>query len=153
MTLFATLPSFFVVWTLAAAPSAATARPRCYRQLGRRATLAMTQELCSRPLDADFTDADLSGGVHYRRPGVIRQGDAVPGAFGPGFPLGIARNQHLIAPGHLGGIRVAEHLGDGGLFSAILIGPFVHLASIEPIKRYAMTTVMRNDQVIMQICR
>ena len=60
----------------------------------------MTQDLCGRPLDADFADADLAGGIHYRRPGVIRQGDAVLGALGPGFSLGIAGNQHRIGPDH-----------------------------------------------------
>ena len=39
------------------------------------------------PLDAGLADADLS---HYRRPGIIRQGDAVPGAFGTHLPLGVA---------------------------------------------------------------
>src|SRR6186713_3287148 len=94
LTLFATLPSFFVVWTVVRTfvtmTSAATARRRCYREPGRSATYAMTQDLCGRPLDADFADADLAGGVHYRRPGVIRQGDAVFGALSACFPLGIA---------------------------------------------------------------
>src|SRR5437762_3237369 len=77
LTLFATLPSFFVVWTFVTTTSAATARSRYYCQPDRCATVAMTQDLCSRPLDADFADADLASGVHYRCPGIIRQGDAV----------------------------------------------------------------------------
>src|SRR5258707_11498900 len=50
-------------------------------------------------LDAHFADAYLARGVHYRRPGVVRQGDAVLGAFGTCLPLRIARNQHSIDAG------------------------------------------------------
>src|ERR1700731_1313932 len=35
------------------------------------------------PLDARLADADFAGGVHYRRPGIVRQGHAVFGAVGP----------------------------------------------------------------------
>src|SRR6266436_599674 len=41
------------------------------------------------PLDAHLAHADFAGGVHYRRPGIIRQGHAVFGAIGAHFPLGI----------------------------------------------------------------
>ena len=63
------------------------------------AALAMAA-LARRPLDTGFAYADFARSIHYRRPGVIRQGDAVPGALGPGFSLGIARNQHRIGPDH-----------------------------------------------------
>src|SRR5258708_20537757 len=51
------------------------------------------------PLDADFADADLAWGIHYRRPGVVRQGYPVFGALGAHFPLGIAGDQHRIDAG------------------------------------------------------
>src|SRR5581483_1674623 len=61
------------------------------------ASLAMTKpSLCRGPLDACFADAHFARGVHYRRPGIVRQGDAVSGALGAGFPLGIAGDQDLI---------------------------------------------------------
>src|SRR6476659_3729353 len=50
--------------------------------------------LADGPLNAHFADAHFARGVHYRRPGVVRQGDAAFGAFGARFPLRIARNQH-----------------------------------------------------------
>src|SRR6266566_2161725 len=56
--------------------------------------------LACRPLDAHFADADLARGAHYRRPGIIRQGDAVPGPLGAHFPLGIAGDQHGIHAGN-----------------------------------------------------
>src|SRR5277367_1661384 len=52
--------------------------------------------LADRPLDADLADADFARGVHYRRPGIVRQGYPVFGAFGAHFPLGIAGDQHTI---------------------------------------------------------
>src|ERR1700681_895717 len=52
-----------------------------------------------RPLYADLADADFAGGVHYRRPGVIRQGHPVFGAIGAHFPLGIAGDQHGVDAG------------------------------------------------------
>src|SRR6516162_1220853 len=52
-------------------------------------------ELARGPLNAHFADANLTRGVYYRRPGIVRQGDAVPGALGAHFALGIARDQHL----------------------------------------------------------
>src|SRR3954453_639825 len=52
------------------------------------------------PLDTHFADAYLACGIHYRRPGVVRQGDAVFGALGTGFSLRIARNQHGIDASH-----------------------------------------------------
>src|SRR3569832_982426 len=55
--------------------------------------------LADGPLDAHFADAYFACGIHYRRPGVVRQGDAVFGAFGAGFSLRIARNQHGIDAG------------------------------------------------------
>src|SRR6185312_6786606 len=55
--------------------------------------------LAGGPLDAHFADAYLARGIHYRRPGVVRQGDAVLGAFGTRLPFGIARNQHAIDAG------------------------------------------------------
>src|SRR6202166_1632262 len=61
--------------------------------------LAMTVQSLCRPLYAYFADADFAGGVHYRRPGVIRQGHAVFGAVGAHFPLGIAGDQHGIDAG------------------------------------------------------
>src|SRR4051794_23163108 len=51
-------------------------------------------------LDAHFADAYLARGIHYRRPGVVRQGDAVLGAFGTRLPLRIARNQDRIDAGN-----------------------------------------------------
>src|SRR6476469_2856870 len=59
--------------------------------------------LADGPLNAHFADAHFARGVHYRRPGVVRQGDAVLGAFGARFPLRIARNQH--------GITARDRLG------------------------------------------
>src|SRR4029077_17789509 len=50
--------------------------------------------LADGPLDAHFADAYLARGIYYRRPGVVRQGDAVPGAFSTHLPFRIARNQH-----------------------------------------------------------
>src|SRR5436309_7361276 len=47
-----------------------------------------------RLLNALFAHADFAGGIHYRRPGVVRQGYPVFGALGAHFPLGIAGNQH-----------------------------------------------------------
>src|SRR5215212_834019 len=51
------------------------------------------------PLDTDLADADFTGGVYYRRPGIVRQGHPVPGAIGTHFPLGITGNQHGIDAG------------------------------------------------------
>src|SRR5438132_11132925 len=83
LTLFATLPSFLLFGPCYLDRRHHDERrdsaTRCYREPGRRATLAMTQDLCGCQLDADFADADLAGGIHYCRPGVIRQGDAVSG--------------------------------------------------------------------------
>src|ERR1700712_2872207 len=60
-------------------------------QARRPRWLAMTTCKSLRsPLDADFADADFAGGVHYRRPGVIRQGHAIFAAIGARFALGIA---------------------------------------------------------------
>src|SRR3954470_21207969 len=56
--------------------------------------------LADGPLDAHFADAYLACGIHYRRPGVVRQGDAVFRALGTGFSLRIARNQHGIDASH-----------------------------------------------------
>src|ERR1700680_1150383 len=61
------------------------------------------------PLNAHLAHADFACGIHYRRPGVIRQGHAVPGAIGahPGF--GLARDQHGIdAGGRLGVLEIAD---------------------------------------------
>src|ERR1043165_1784802 len=52
--------------------------------------------LADGPLDAHFADAYLARGIHYRRPGVVRQGDAVLGPFSTHLPFRIARNQHGI---------------------------------------------------------
>jgi hypothetical protein len=38
------------------------------------AALAMTEKSCRSPPDTYLAYADLAGGVHYRRPGAIRQG-------------------------------------------------------------------------------
>src|SRR6478609_4763972 len=57
------------------------------------------ERLAHSPLNAHLADADFAGGIHYRRPGVIRQGHAVPGAIGAHFPLGIAGDQHGIDAG------------------------------------------------------
>src|SRR5215831_18899265 len=45
-------------------------------------------------LDARFADANLARGVHYCRPGIIRQGDALLGTLGACLPFGIAGDQH-----------------------------------------------------------
>src|SRR5580704_16589546 len=57
-------------------------------------------ESLRRTLDAHLADADFAGGIHYRRPGVVRQGHAVFGAIGAHFPFGIAGDQHGIDAGH-----------------------------------------------------
>src|ERR1700758_4674474 len=36
-----------------------------------------SKSLAHRALDVDLADADLARGVHYRRPGIVRQGDAI----------------------------------------------------------------------------
>jgi len=33
--------------------------------------------LADSPLDAHFADADFACGAHYRRPGIVKQGDSV----------------------------------------------------------------------------
>src|SRR5258708_10804290 len=52
------------------------------------------------PLYAHLAHADFAGGVHYRRPGIIRQGHPVFGAIGAHLPLGIAGDQHGIDAGN-----------------------------------------------------
>src|ERR1700751_1500955 len=36
-----------------------------------------SRRLAHRTLDTDFADADLARGIHYRRPGIVRQGHAI----------------------------------------------------------------------------
>src|ERR1700751_1542503 len=65
--------------------------------------------LARSPLDAHFTDAHFAGGVHYRRPGIVRQGDAVPGALGARLALGIAGDQHPLDAGDR--FRLSNEIG------------------------------------------
>src|SRR3569833_2866845 len=75
--------------------------------------LAMTTLQSGRPLNACLADANLARGIHYRRPGVVRQGYAVPGAIGPCHPFGIAGNEHLLATGdRLGSADAISVAGD-----------------------------------------
>src|SRR6476619_5395721 len=74
------------------------------RVFPRFCLLKCPSALAHSPLDAHLAHADFAGGIHYRCPGVVRQGHAVSGAIGAHFPLGIARDQHGIDAGHrLGG--------------------------------------------------
>src|SRR5438105_584197 len=52
------------------------------------------ERLTHSPLYTHLAHADVARGIHYRRPGIVRQGHAVFGALGahPGFRL--ARDQH-----------------------------------------------------------
>src|ERR1700757_3147777 len=48
---------------------------RCYVIAGNASLRSQGRcELCRCPLNADFADADFACGIHYRRPGVVRQG-------------------------------------------------------------------------------
>src|SRR3984957_2185903 len=55
------------------------------------------------PLDTDFADADLARSIHYRRPGIVRQGHPVFAALGAGFALDVAGDQHRIDAGDRSG--------------------------------------------------
>src|ERR1700682_974000 len=73
------------------------------------ASLAMTLKLLHGPLYARLAHADFARGVHYRRPGIVRQGYAVFGAIGAHFCFRLARDQHGIgAGGRLGILEVAD---------------------------------------------
>jgi len=48
------------------------------------------------PLYAHLAHADVARGIHYRRPGIVRQGHPVFGAIGTHFPFGVAGDQHGI---------------------------------------------------------
>src|SRR5216683_2308352 len=62
-----------------------------------------------RPLDAHLAHADLACGVHYCRPGIVRQGHAVLGALTSHFCFRIAGDQHLVrAGGRLGVLEIAD---------------------------------------------
>src|SRR5947207_1843198 len=45
------------------------------------------------PLDTDFADTDLAGGVDDRCPGIVRQRHTILGAVGTHFLLGVAGDQ------------------------------------------------------------
>src|SRR5713226_3923496 len=67
------------------------------------------ERLTHSPLYTHLAHADVAGGIHYRRPGIVRQGHAVFGAIGahPGFRL--ARDQHgFDAGGRLGILEVGD---------------------------------------------
>src|SRR5260370_41763512 len=59
----------------------------------------MADRLADGLLYAHLAHADFARGVHYRRPGIIRQGYTVLGALSAHFPLGIAGDQHAIDAG------------------------------------------------------
>src|SRR3979490_1730333 len=60
-------------------------------------------KLLDRPLYTDLAHADFASGIHYRRPGIVRQGHAIFGAISAHFPLGIAGDQH--------GVNAGDRLG------------------------------------------
>src|SRR3989440_3630279 len=67
------------------------------------------ERLTHSPLYTHLAHADVARGIHYRRPGIVRQGHAVFGALGahPGFRL--ARDQHGVdAGGRLGILEVGD---------------------------------------------
>src|SRR5258708_4054754 len=64
---------------------------------------------CRSPLYAHLAHADFARGIHYRRPGIVRQGHAVFGALGAHFGFRLARDQHGVdAGGRLGILEVAD---------------------------------------------
>src|SRR6516225_4417357 len=67
--------------------------------IDRVSSCCLDDGLARSPLDAHFADAHFAGGVHYRRPGIVRQGDAVFGPLGARLALGIAGDQHLLDAG------------------------------------------------------
>src|SRR6185312_12942765 len=83
------------------------------------------RDLARRPLNGDFADAHLARGVHYRRPGIIRQGHAVPGAFGAGLSLRVAGDQDLIDAGNRLGL--ADEIDIAGDLAIEEIGGIDHL--------------------------
>src|SRR5258705_3033651 len=64
---------------------------------------------CGCPLYARLAHADLARGIHYRRPGIVRQGHAVSGALRTHLCFRLARDQHGIdAGGRLGILEVGD---------------------------------------------
>src|SRR6266566_3791049 len=71
--------------------------------------LEQPERLLHGPLYARLADADVARGIHYRRPGVVRQGHAVFGALRAHFCFRLARDQHgSDAGGRLGILEVGD---------------------------------------------
>src|SRR3954469_25843123 len=73
--------------------------PSVFSRISWRISFSWPLRSADGSLDAHFTHAHFAGGVHYRCPGIIRQGHPIFGAVGARFPLGISGDQHGIDAG------------------------------------------------------